>query len=138
MSTLAIDFGNPAHYMGGKQVYDIPAIECVRTGETMSDSPYYQKQVFFCMNKRDSGDCCMNKSSNKALNHARDLIKDLGLKGKGKIRINQTDCLGRCDEGPVMVVYPDDTWYTYKDKDDVEEIIRSHLVNGKVVKRLKI
>jgi len=104
----------------------------------MSSKPYYKNQVFFCMNERSGGDCCMSKKSSKAQKHARDLVKDLGLKGKGGVRINQTDCLGRCDEGPVMVVYPEGVWYTYKDQDDVDEIIKSHLVDGKIVKRLEI
>ena len=47
-------------------------------------------------------------------------------------------CLDRCDEGPVLVVYPDETWYTYVDTEDIDEIISEHLVNGRVVERLKI
>lgn len=104
----------------------------------MSEKPYYKKHVFFCTRERSGGDCCMGKKSNKAQKHAEDLIKDLGLKGKGKVRVSYTGCLGRCDEGPVMVVYPDGHWYSYKDKDDIEEIIRSDVVKGQVVKRLKI
>ena len=37
-----------------------------------------------------------------------------------------------------MVVYPDNVWYTYVDKNDVDEIISEHLQNGRVVERLKI
>ncbi len=37
-----------------------------------------------------------------------------------------------------MVVYPEAVWYTYLDKEDVEEIIQEHLVNGRIVERLKI
>jgi (2Fe-2S) ferredoxin len=36
------------------------------------------------------------------------------------------------------VVYPEGIWYTYVDEEDVDEIIESHLVNGKPVKRLQI
>jgi (2Fe-2S) ferredoxin len=46
--------------------------------------------------------------------------------------------MDRCDLGPVMVVYPDDVWYTYVDKEDIDEIIDQHLIGGKVVERLKI
>jgi (2Fe-2S) ferredoxin len=38
----------------------------------------------------------------------------------------------------VLVVYPEGTWYTYVDTSDIDEIIDSHLVQGKVVDRLKI
>jgi (2Fe-2S) ferredoxin len=44
----------------------------------------------------------------------------------------------RCEEGPVLVVYPEGVWYTYVDQDDVDEIIDKHLVNGVIVERLRI
>ena len=64
--------------------------------------------------------------------------QELGLSGAGKIRVNQAGCLDRCEEGPVCVVYPEGTWYTYVDETDVDEIIESHLVDGNPVDRLKI
>ncbi len=60
------------------------------------------------------------------------------MSGAGKIRVNQALCLDRCEEGPVCVVYPEGTWYTYVDESDVDEIIESHLINGKSVERLRI
>ena len=47
-------------------------------------------------------------------------------------------CLDRCSEGPVIVVYPDEVWYTYIVKEDVDEIIEEHLINGRIVDRLRI
>jgi (2Fe-2S) ferredoxin len=38
----------------------------------------------------------------------------------------------------VLVVYPEGTWYTYVDNEDLDEIIEEHLVRGRVVDRLKI
>ena len=70
--------------------------------------------------------------------YAKKKIKDMGLSGEGKVRVNQAGCLDRCEEGPVCVVYPEGTWYTYVDESDVDEIIESHLVKGKPVDRLKI
>ena len=60
-------------------------------------------------------------------------IFDLKLKD---IRVNQSGCLDKCESGPVMVIYPQGVWYKYKDKIDVDEIINSHLIKGKIVKRL--
>ena len=54
----------------------------------------------------------------------------------GGIRVNKAGCLDRCAGGPVAVVYPDETWYTYVDKSDIDEIVDSHLVGGKPVDRL--
>lgn len=65
-------------------------------------------------------------------------VKKLNLNGKNKVRINRAGCLDRCGEGPLMVVYPEAIWYTFVDNDDIDEIISSHLQQGKVVERLQI
>jgi (2Fe-2S) ferredoxin len=105
----------------------------------MSDTPYYQQHVFICVNARDDGrPCCNEQGALAAQKHAKRRIKELDLNGQGKIRINQSGCLDRCDEGPVLVVYPEGTWYTYVDTSDIDEIIDSHLIGGKPVERLKI
>ena len=70
--------------------------------------------------------------------YAKRRVKELGLAGAGQLRVNQAGCLDRCEEGPVCVVYPEGVWYTYVDEEDIDEIIESHLVNGKPVKRLQI
>ena len=41
-------------------------------------------------------------------------------------------------EGLFIVIYPDETWYTYLDKDDIDEIIDEHLIKGNIVERLRI
>jgi (2Fe-2S) ferredoxin len=100
---------------------------------------YYKHHVFFCCNQREAGEaCCNNHGAQEIRNYAKDRIKSLKLSGPGKIRINMAGCLDRCTEGPVLVVYPDETWYTYVDKNDVDEIIEEHLQNGRIVERLKI
>ena len=105
----------------------------------MSDKPFFEQHVFFCMNKREDGrPCCGERGAEIAQKHAKRRIKELGLNGHEKIRINQAGCLDRCDEGPVLVIYPQGTWYTYIDTSDIDDIIDTHLVGGKVVERLKI
>ena len=70
--------------------------------------------------------------------YAKGRIKALGLNGPSHVRINKAGCLDRCEEGPVLVVYPDAVWYTYVDRDDIDEIIDRHLVGGEIVDRRKI
>jgi (2Fe-2S) ferredoxin len=70
--------------------------------------------------------------------YAKSRIKELGQNGKDKVRINKAGCLDRCEEGPVLVVYPEGVWYTYVDQSDIDEIIDSHLVRGEPVERLMI
>ena len=43
--------------------------------------------------------------------HAKARIKEMGLNGAGKIRVQRAGCLDRCEEGPTCVVYPDGVWY---------------------------
>lgn len=100
---------------------------------------YYQKHVFFCINQRTAGEACCNDHNAQAMrDYAKGRIKALNLSGKGKIRINNAGCLDRCNEGPVIVIYPEETWYTYVDQEDIDEIIDEHLINGRIVERLKI
>ena len=100
---------------------------------------YFKHHVFFCCNQRAEGEtCCAARGAAELQAYAKDRVGALGLKGKGKVRINKAGCLDRCDEGPVLVVYPDNVWYTFIDKADVDEIISEHLQNGRIVERLKI
>lgn len=100
---------------------------------------YYTHHVFFCCNQRAAGEsCCNNLGASTLQTYAKDRTAALGLRGAGSVRINKAGCLGRCDEGPVMVVYPDNVWYTYLDQDDVDEIIDQHLIHGRIVERLRL
>ena len=100
---------------------------------------YFKHHVFFCTNQRAAGEtCCNNQAASKMQAYAKDRIAALGLKGKGQVRINKAGCLDRCDEGPVLVVYPDNVWYTYIDQDDIDEIIDRHIVKGEIVERLRL
>ena len=100
---------------------------------------HFDKHVFFCLNQRDDGRaCCADHGAEALQAHAKQRIKALGLSGPGKIRINKAGCLDRCDNGPVLVVYPEGVWYSYVDTEDIEEIIQEHLVHGRVVERLRI
>jgi len=100
---------------------------------------FFDKHVFICCNQRAAGeDCCNNHGSSELLGYMKDRVKALGLAGEGQIRINKAGCLGRCDQGPVMVVYPQETWYTFIDREDIDEIVDEHMVAGRIVERLKI
>ena len=100
---------------------------------------YYRYHAFFCTNQRESGAaCCADFDARNMRDYAKKRIKELGLAGEGGARINMAGCLGRCEHGPTIVVYPEGVWYTYLDEDDVDEIIEQHLQQGKIVERLLI
>lgn len=100
---------------------------------------FYKYHVFFCTNQRAAGEpCCNNHGAEAAREHAKDRIKALGLNQPGQVRINSAGCLGRCDQGPLLVIYPEAVWYTYIDREDIDEIIDRHLMKGEIVERLKV
>lgn len=100
---------------------------------------YYTHHVFFCSNVRDDGrPCCGAHAADEMRNYAKDRVRELGLKGPRQVRINKAGCMDRCEEGPVLVVYPDNVWYTWVDRDDVDEIIHEHLLHGRIVERLRL
>ena len=104
---------------------------------TLPTTPYYQRHIFFCLNERKNGeDACANHQAQAGFDHCKSRIKALGLSGPGQVRVNKAGCLDRCAGGPVAVVYPEGVWYTYVDQSDIDEIVDSHLKEGRVVERL--
>lgn len=106
----------------------------------MSDLPvYYQKHVFMCTNQKpDNKRCCANQGGEAFVAHMRDALLERSLHGPGKVRVSKSGCLGRCSEGPCVVIYPEGVWYTYATCEDLDEIIDSHLLRNTPVERLLI
>ena len=105
----------------------------------MSDpAPYYKTHIFCCTNRRAPGHtrgCCAEKNAESLRGYMKDRAKALGIKGT---RVNAAGCLDRCELGPVMVIYPEGVWYTYKTTADIDEILQTHLVDGGRVTRLML
>ncbi len=100
---------------------------------------FYKYHLFFCTNLRDDGrQSCQQCGAQALRDYVKERVKALGLAGPGQVRVNNAGCLDRCEQGPVLVVYPEGTWYSYVDKEDLDEIIEEHLVRDKIVERLKI
>ena len=100
-------------------------------------SSYYERHIFFCLNERKGGEeCCAHHHALEAFDRCKSLVKAAGLAGPGQVRVNKSGCLDRCSAGPVAVVYPEGVWYSYVDTSDIDEIVESHLKNGRVVTRL--
>jgi len=102
---------------------------------------YYRKHLFFCTNQRAEGaerPSCAQCGSPELRAWMKSRVKELGLAGAGGVRVNIAGCLDRCELGPVLVVYPEGVWYTYIDEDDLEEILQSHVIEGRPVDRLRL
>ena len=105
--------------------------------QVLPGSSYYERHIFFCLNQRSNGEaCCADHGAQQAFEHCKAQVKAMGLAGPGKVRVNKAGCLDRCAAGPVAVVYPEAVWYSYVDASDIDEIVESHLKNGRVVERL--
>ena len=105
----------------------------------MTEPSYYQRHIFFCLNKRDSGEaCCADHDAQQGFDRCKSLVKAARLNGPGGVRVNKAGCLDRCAGGPVAVVYPEAVWYGPVTAADVEEIVSAHLVAGQPVARLRL
>ena len=106
---------------------------------TMGPMPPFERHVFVCVNQREPGHfrgCCSDKGSREIRERMKALAKQMGL--EGKVRINESGCLDQCEHGVTIVVYPEAVWYGFVKASDVEEIVRSHLVDGRAVERLRL
>lgn len=108
--------------------------------DTVTDSAlYYRAHVFCCTNERVEGHprgCCKHRGAEELRDYMKKRATALGL--KGDTRINTAGCLDRCEHGPVMVIYPEGVWYTYTSREDVDEILQTHLIEGRRVDRLML
>lgn len=99
---------------------------------------YYRHHIFFCLNQRENEAACAQHDAQAAFDHCKARVKAAGLAGPGGVRVNKAGCLDRCAGGPVAVVYPEAVWYTFVDSADIDEIVQSHLVDGRPVERLML
>lgn len=100
---------------------------------------FYRHHVFFCTNLRTNGKAsCQEHEAQDLCKFAKQKLKSLGKSGVGGVRVSQSGCLGRCELGPILVIYPEQVWYTYESQQDIDEIISEHLLNGRIIERLLV
>jgi len=99
----------------------------------------FEKHIFVCENVRPEDDprgCCCAKGSKELRQQFKNHLKKLGL--NKEVRANAAGCLDACEYGATVVVYPEQIWYGGVTKEDVEEIIQKHIIEGNPVERLFI
>lgn len=100
---------------------------------------YFKHHVFFCTNQRADGRAsCQDHHAQELRDYLKKRVKEEGLAGPEGVRINNAGCLDRCGQGPVMVIYPEEAWYQYKTKADIDAIFEQHIKNNQQVERLLI
>lgn len=98
----------------------------------------YDVHIFVCTNQRSSGEkrSCGEEHGHRLVAEFKKQLKEKG--GKLKVRSNRAGCLGICDFGPTVVVYPEGIFYVGVNLEDVTEIVESHVLGGVPVKRLML
>lgn len=98
----------------------------------------YDPHIFICTEEtacKEGSACCGTSGTAELLGYMKGATKSRGIRN---IRVNRSTCLDRCEYGPVMVLYPESIWYTFRTKEDIDEIIDTHLVKGGRVERLMV
>ncbi|MGA7044989.1 MAG: methyltransferase [Candidatus Sulfotelmatobacter sp.] len=95
----------------------------------------FRLHLFVCTQQKPEGiPSCPARGSVAVLGALDREIQERGL--NHEVQLTTCGCMGLCDEGPVMVVYPAGVWYRRVQPSDISDIVSTHLGNGKPVNRL--
>ncbi len=87
-----------------------------------------EKHILVC---RGTG--CTSSKSPQIIENFRKILEEKGLPN---VRVIQTGCFGLCAKGPIVIIRPEETFYAHVKPEDCEEIIQTHIIEGKKVERL--
>ncbi len=97
----------------------------------------FEKHIFICANQKAEGKaCCGEQNGMELVQKFREVIAEKGL--KGKVRAQKSGCLDACQNGPVLVIYPDGTYYGKVSIHDVEKIVTEHVLQNKKIEELEL
>ncbi len=89
----------------------------------------YRSHVLVC-----GGTGCTSSGSEQIITELEKEIKAVGL--EEEVKVVKTGCFGLCALGPIMIVYPEGSFYSRVHPEDIKEIVDEHLLKGRIVKRL--
>ena len=88
----------------------------------------YRKHVLVC-----GGSDCAERGGERLLTALKSEVRRRGLTD---VKVTKSGCLGQCEEGPHLVVYPEGVWYSGLGQEDLPVIVEEHLQNERPVQRL--
>lgn len=88
----------------------------------------HEKHILVC-----HGTGCTSSKSPKIIERFKKLIEEKNIQN---VRVIQTGCFGLCAKGPVVIIRPEDVFYSMVKEEDCEEIINTHIIEGQIVERL--
>lgn len=86
-----------------------------------TNPPRAKKYLFVCENAREDGRCCMPQGA-QIREKLKKAVKDKGL--AGQVRVSRSGCLDMCEEGPNVLLMPDNKWFSGVGLDDLEPILK--------------
>ena len=103
-----------------------------RGRERRADDPplHFDLHLFVCCNRRPDGHprgSCAEKGSERLRDYLKARMKELGIP---RSRVNTAGCLDRCEHGPCLVIYPEGVWYRIGSTEDIETVLREHVLGG--------
>ncbi len=92
----------------------------------------YHYHAMLCCGKK-----CEPEGDRSLFQYLKQRIAEEGLeRGENAVRANRAGCLGVCEQGPIMVVYPDGVWYYNLNRENIDRIIEKHFRQGEIVESL--
>jgi (2Fe-2S) ferredoxin len=97
----------------------------------------FEKHIFICANQKAEGKaCCGEARGMELVEKFREVLNEQGL--KGKVRAQRSGCLDACGKGPTLVIYPEGTYYGHVTPEDVERIVKEHIIGGEILTDLEL
>ena len=112
-----------------RDVDDKEKLQAIARGKGVGD---YKRHVFLCLGT----DCCKSEVGEEAWEALKRELKEKNLSlsaGPNACYRTKVSCLRICNGGPIMVVYPEGTWYCGMTADRMPRFVQQHLVEGKPV-----
>ena len=95
----------------------------------------FRFHVFVCMQEKPKDVPCCAASGSAAVLEA--LNAELSARGlRDEVQVTTTGCMGTCENGPVIIAYPEGVWYSKVTTEDVQEIVAAHFGGRSIVQRL--
>ena len=107
---------------------ELPIVSLRKEGMKQAKESPYKRQILVC-----GGTGCTSSGCNKVIEALQKSLKKHKI--TKEIKVVKTGCFGLCALGPIMIVYPEGSFYSAVQPEFIDEIVSEHIVKGEVVKK---